>query len=231
MTTTDRDAVIRRIEALLAKAASTDFQAEAEAFAAKAQELMARYLVEQHELGGDRTHRMERRSFAPAGAYAAGRVRLLCQVAQANGVYSYWTKGTGPPTVVLFGRADVLDLVLVTFGLLDAQLVRQLLHVGAGRGDVRAFRHAFVLGFGSAIARRLHEQLRHVEQDTPGVGLVLADLLSEAERFFRAEEPGLRLRATSATLSSWDGMAAGRRAGAAADLGGTSLRGRAALGR
>ena len=68
MTTTDRDAVIRRIEALLAKAASTDFQAEAEAFAAKAQELMARYLVEQHELGGDRTHRMERRSFAPAGA-------------------------------------------------------------------------------------------------------------------------------------------------------------------
>lgn len=230
MTTTSRDGVIRKIEALLAKAGSTGFQAEAEALAAKAQELMTRYLVEQHELGADDRASMARRTFTPNGAYASERVRLLCGVAQANGVYAYWTSGPGSPTAVLFGRADAIELVLATHTLLDTQLVRQLASVGAGRRDVRAFRHAFALGFAAAIQRRLAEQVRTIEADSPGVGLVLADALSEAERFFRQEEPGMRLRTAIPRLSSWEGVEAGRRSGATADLGGRRIAGRPALG-
>ncbi|MCC6436495.1 MAG: DUF2786 domain-containing protein [Acidimicrobiales bacterium] len=230
MNTTSRDAVIRKIEALLAKAGSTGFQAEAEALAAKAQELMARYLIEHHELGAEDGASMIRRTFTPTGAYAAERIRVLCGVAQANGVYAYWNKGGGPPTAVLFGRADVIELVFATFALLDTQLVRQLSTVGAGRRDVRAFRHAFVLGFAAAIRRRLAEQVRTIEADSPGVGLVLADALSEAERFFRQQEPDVRLRTVIPRLSSWEGVEAGRRSGATADLGGRRIDGRPALG-
>lgn len=49
-TNTDRTKLIARVQALLDKAASTGFTAEAESFRAKADELMTKYIIEEHEL-------------------------------------------------------------------------------------------------------------------------------------------------------------------------------------
>ena len=45
-----REDIIRKVQALLDKAASSGFTAEAEAFRAKADELMTRFIIEDHEL-------------------------------------------------------------------------------------------------------------------------------------------------------------------------------------
>ena len=223
----DRDAVIRKIQAMFAKAESTTFQAEAEAFAAKAQELMTAYLIEQHEVAPEDRAAMVARSFTVSGAYALDRVRLLYQVADSNGVFAYRHKRD---TLRLFGRSDTIDMVLATFTILDAQLVRHVASVGAGRPDVRAFRHAFIVGFNASVARRLRERMRNAETDTPGVGLVLRDAKREAEVFFKAENPGMKLRMTGSSYSSLAGASAGLAAGRRADLGGARISGRAAIG-
>ena len=82
--------VLDKVRALLAKAESTTFDAEAEAFTAKAQELMARHRIDRavfearehrHRAGGTR-------SVAGSGSsdpYADAKAMLLANVADANG--------------------------------------------------------------------------------------------------------------------------------------------------
>lgn len=223
----DRDAVIRKIQAMFAKAESTTFQAEAEAFAAKAQELMTAYMVEQHEIAPEDRAAMVTRTHIVHGAYSLDRVRLLYQVADANGVFAY--RG-GKDRLVMFGRADTIDLVLATFVMLDTQLVRHVSRVGHDHHRPRAFRHAFIVGFSAAVRRRLRERVKAAETTTPGVGLVLVDAKREAEAFFRAENPGMKLRTTGSSYSSAAGAHAGMAAGRNADLGGARFAGRAAIG-
>ena len=226
----DRDAVIRKIQAMFAKAESTTFQAEAEAFAAKAQELMTAYLIDQHEIAPEDRAAIVTRDHTVQGAYGGDRMRLLYAICEANGVFSYGNNKVSRSTLRMFGRSDTIDMVLATFTMLDTQLVRHVANVGHGRRDARAFRHAFILGFNSAVRDRLKERMRAAETTTPGVGLVLRDAKREAEAMFAAANPGTRLVSRRSTFSSHAGAGAGLAAGRRADLGGARISGRAAIG-
>lgn len=231
MSTEDRDAVIRKINALMAKADSTGFEAEAEALAAKAQELMARYLIDHGDLGDTELDRPVMREVAVAGRYANARQGLLMRIATINGVFTHtWYLGDDR-AVRMFGRPATIDQVCTLFAVLDTQLLRHLPSVGVGRPDVRSFRHAFIVGFNQAVTARLRRKLHEVEQDSPGVGLVLVDRRSEGEALWQELNPGMRLRSTSTSLSNVAGYIAGDAAGSRADLGGARFSGRAALGR
>ncbi len=103
--------VLDKVRALLAKAESTTFDAEAEAFTAKAQELMTRYRIDRAMLGRDGA-----RGDDPIGRrividdpYADARATLLDQVARANGCRTAWSKDLGFSTV--FGFGAELDAV------------------------------------------------------------------------------------------------------------------------
>lgn len=86
--------VLERVRALLAKAESTTFEAEADAFMSKAQELMAR-----HNRSGDAAG--ERSSLGPGGRcrarrvhiddpYAPQKAQLLAAVADVNDATVVW---------------------------------------------------------------------------------------------------------------------------------------------
>lgn len=226
----DRDAVIRKIQAMFAKAESTTFQAEAEAFAAKAQELMTAYLIEQHEVAPQDRAAIVSRNYTVQGAYAAERSDLLYRIAEANGLFAFGARRVSRSTVAMFGRADTIDMVLATFAMLDAQLVRHVATVGHDHPRPRAFRHAFILGFSAAVNRRLKERMQAAEQKTPGVGLVLRDAKAEGRSVWQAENPGKRLVSRGSSYSSTAGAGAGFAAGGRADLGGARISGRAAIG-
>lgn len=65
MTTLDTHPVILKIQALLAKAESTDFGPEREAYQAKADQLMVKYAVEQYQIDQARKERGERPNSVP----------------------------------------------------------------------------------------------------------------------------------------------------------------------
>lgn len=104
------DKYLTRVRALLAKAEATEFPDEAEAFSAKAQELMSRYslheAVAQHDRG--RAARAAARRIWIDNPYAAAKVSLVQAVGKANSCRTVWAQRLGFVTVV--GSDINLDL-------------------------------------------------------------------------------------------------------------------------
>jgi hypothetical protein len=161
--------LLSRIRALLAKAESTEFAAEAEALSARAQELMAKYSID-HALLAAETGRKEEpggRRIAVDNPYEAPKVSLLQTLAQANRCRVVWSKEIGLVTVIGF-PAD-LDAVELLFTSLLVQANSAMLRAGAkqdalGRSRTRAFRQSFLVSYAVRIGERLSEASGHAEQ-------------------------------------------------------------------
>lgn len=113
-----------RVRALLAKAESTTFPDEAEAFTAKAQELIARHAIDLALLGTDRTGRSPEgdavgRRVLIDDPYGKAKSMLLTAIAKANGCKTVWSNELGVSTV--FGAPNDLDAVELLFTSLLTQ--------------------------------------------------------------------------------------------------------------
>jgi Protein of unknown function (DUF2786) len=187
--------MLSRIRALLAKAEATEYAEEAEALSARAQELMAKYSIDQALLAAE-----SGRKDAPAGRriavdnpYEAPKTSLLQAVATANRCRVVWSKEVGLATVVGF-EAD-LDAVELLFTSLLVQASAAMLHAGSrqdayGRSRTRAFRQSFLVSYAIRIGERLSQAAEH---------------------------------ATREAAADQDAAAAGQPAGAVAGAGGTAL--------
>lgn len=107
------------IRALLAKAESTDFPAEAESFAAKAQELMTRHSIDEALLdarhGDELAAGVRARRLHIDDPYAKEKVGLLAQVAAVNRVKVVYGSDVAIATVVGFPQdLDVTDLLFTS---------------------------------------------------------------------------------------------------------------------
>ena len=96
--------MLDRVRALLAKAESSQFPQEAEAFTAKAQELMARHSIDAALLagagsGGDVPEGVRLGTDKP---YDEAKALLIQQVAEANRCRSVWSDDLGFATVLGF---------------------------------------------------------------------------------------------------------------------------------
>ena len=141
-----------KVRALLAKAESTSFPAEAEACTAKAQELMERYAIDEAMLAGDRAvsgaaTSMRVRIDAP---YARPKAVLLFAVARANRCRAVYDAGYGFATVFGFGS----DLWAVDL-LFTSLLVQAGVAMQREEERSRGFRHAFLLAFAYRIGERM----------------------------------------------------------------------------
>jgi hypothetical protein len=215
--------ILSRVRALLAKAESTEFPEEAEALTAKAHQLMARYAIDQlpHDTaGGAGLHRV-----AIEAPYPSAKFLLLGGIAHANRCEAIWSKNDGVATIVGF-PVDVATVELLYTSLL-IQATTAMLAQGPkadrrGRSRTKAFRHSFLLAFGSRIGQRLQEQTSAEEEAAaaePGTDLVplLAERAAEVDKAVSEAFPRLRNHRVSA--SSGDGIRAGHRAADQADLG------------
>jgi hypothetical protein len=218
-----------RIMALLAKAESTTFPAEAEALTGKAQELMTLYAIDaamlaSHKGAGD--DKIVVHKVTVPDPYAKAKSYLLNVVAKANGCQSVRHMGQGFSSLV--GPTANVEVVEALFASLLTQGASAMLNTPTPPGvNTRSFRQSFLVGYATRIGQRLTEAARASEAEAkaaePGVGLVLASQHREVAKRFREEFPHTSTSRISS--SSGSGRAAGESAANRANLGGSALGG------
>lgn len=154
--------ILRRVRALLAKAESTNYEAEAETFTAGAQALMARHSIDAALLAAQAPsgQRPQARRIGIDNPYEAQKTTLLHEVASANRCRTVWSKELGFVTVI--GFESDLDAVEVLFTSLLVQATRAMTAAGRrtdryGRSRTRVFRSSFLTAYAGRIGERLRE--------------------------------------------------------------------------
>ena len=158
---------LKLIRALLAKAEATTFDAEAESFTAKAQEMMTRHSIDAAVLASaykasGAQHGVESRRVHIDNPYADEKATFLSIIADVNGARAVWSPGPGFVTVMGFP----VDLHLTD--LLFTSLLVQATHAAAEstsvdrRSRTPSYRRAFLLSY----AYRIGERLEAAKQQT-----------------------------------------------------------------
>jgi hypothetical protein len=208
---------LERVRALLAKAESTEFDAEADAFTAKAQELMTRHAIDDallaaHGAGRNAGEQPSATRIGIDDPYAHPKAILLAVIADASQCRSVWSKTFGFSTV--FGHVGDLASVELLYTSLLLQARKAMMRTGDSgtRARSRSFRRSFLLGFADRIGGRLEEAACAAVADA--VEDRGADFLPVlAERSCRVEE--LRndafphLAQQRVTMGDWSGWASG----------------------
>lgn len=220
------------IRKLLAKAEGAATPAEAEAYTAKAVELMARHGVDEALLGAAEPGRDEigATRVPVEDPYSAGKARLLGWVAGALGcrcvLHGAWAGKVAAVTV--FGHATDRHRVEVLHTSLLLQATTQLVRLRPpDPGEsVAAYRRSWLHGFAVEVHRRLSDAERaaavaHRPVHGPSVALVLADRHERVQRAYAEAFPVLG-RSRRSVLSG-SGFGAGSHAGSRADLGRSSV--------
>ena len=214
--------VLARVRALLAKAESTEFDEEAEALTAKAQELIARHAIDEALLQTpDEVGAPSARRIPVEAPYADAKASLLHVIAEANRCRAVHSDGYGWVTV--FGYDADLDAVELLAASLLAQATAAMVRHGsrrdaAGRSRTRSFRNAFLLGFATRVGQRLREATDTgvAEADQARLLPVLAVRRDHLDRAVADAFPHLHQRRRPITNGS--GWSAGHAAADRADL-------------
>jgi hypothetical protein len=227
--------ILSRVRALLAKAESTTFPAEAETFTAGAQALMARHSIDLALLEAtapDTRRRPISRRIGIDNPYEGPKVMLLDAVAKANRGRVVWSKEMGFCTLV--GFQHDLDTVETIFTSLLIQSTRAMTKAGSratadGRSRTRSFRQSFLSSYAARIGERLaaatQTQTQEAAAEPGGQSLlpVLAARDHEVEVEFSTLFPEVTRRSVGSVTDS-EGWHRGRSAADAAVLsGGTAL--------
>jgi hypothetical protein len=219
--------VLERVRALLAKAESSTFEAEAQAFTAKAHELMTRHALE-HALvtrGPGDADRPVARRLCIDDPYADAKSHLLAVIADACRCTAVLLGGLQMVTVVGFAsdlaEVDVLytSLLVQAQGALD-QLARDA--EPGSRERSRGFRSSFLRGFAHRIGDRLRiagaATVADLDRSSGGALVpVMAERREAVDHQVAEMHPRLRTKHVSAP-SDRLGWYAGRQAADRADL-------------
>lgn len=255
----EENPALGRIRGLLVKAERTDNEHEAEAFRAKAYELIAKYGIDEAELAmsnpglnivGDSRIEMH----AP---FAQDKVSLFMAIASSMGVKAVQRKEWREGKYYRASRSDRQVIFLHAFGtkgdleraeLLYTSLLLQQAnelarHPAPSYLDMQkkaAWRRSWLAGYSAKIAQRMREAEREAEAAKPTVtnaetgetkstALVLATKAEQVYRAMAEEYPNLQ--AGKARKLTGGGYGQGVAAGARANLGGKGVSGgRKAIG-
>lgn len=240
MTTISQEAIIRRVQGLLAKAESTDNAAEAEAFSAKAAELIDKYRLEAAQLRrpGDE-QQYGRMTFQLAGhKYLRATLSLLMEVTEHYGVVVMIPSTGNSKYPTLVGDADDVRHSIMLFRSLVLQRDRALLsEPNVFGGNVNKFRNSFAYGYANRIGQRLEvlrRQQRQVAQvEHNAAALELYGRLNAVEKWLEAKrgKPLGKVKQNDAAVDPF-ALLVGDAAAQKADLGhgGLSGAGSRALG-
>jgi hypothetical protein len=186
--------LLARVQALLAKAEATDYDEEAEALAAKAQELVSRHSLGRL-LAQGRTEqsgqRPDVRRLWIEAPYVFPKAMLVHVVADANRCRSVVTEALGCCTLV--GSAGDLDAVEVLVPSLLVQAHLAMVRCGrqadrSGRSRTRSFRQSFLLAYADRIGERLRSADEHVATSTGRSAELVPVLARHRERVDAAFE-------------------------------------------
>lgn len=231
-----QQAMLAKVEALLAKAESTEFNEERESLVAKAQELMTKYAIEEAMLrkASDAADiQIDHVQINLSGIkYSKAVSLLIAAIANANNCHTVvtskgWNQSTGKRErgyahATIFGTPSSLDCVLMLVESLHRQMEIAIRETPVPEWEHgKTFRNNFVIAFANTIDRRLKASVQEtIKNDTrAGVSLMLRDEAQMASQ--GAEEHfGHKLGAASGPSGrrSDAGTQAGREAGNRASL-------------
>ena len=162
LTARTNDPMLNRVRALLALAESTTFDAEAEAFTAKAQELMTRHAIDSAlvSAGRDRSERPLTIRVALDDPYVAAKSQLLHHVAKHSRCVSVHLRRYAMSSVTGFAGDVAASELLFTSLLVQAQTAMHTAAATAPAGAParsRSFRSAFLFAYAHRIGERLAE--------------------------------------------------------------------------
>lgn len=220
-----RNRLLARVRALLAKAESTPYEAEALAFTAKAQELMARHAITEAMLGeGGRDGGPGRRDFALDPPYIDAKAFLLGAIAGVNRCQVVWSRE--PARAAVFGYPSDLSATELLYTSLLIQATRAIAASGpvrdvTGTSRTRSYRRSYLLGFASRIGERLRAAAASTSDAVEGeLGVSLVPVFAErADRIRTAvDEAFPRTSSRRVEASNGGGYVAGRAAADRASL-------------
>lgn len=232
---------LKLITKLLAKAESTPFPAEAQAFQEHAERLMVRYGIEQASVdaevgkaGKPREAMIEER-VEFAGQYRVGLARGFSYIAAAfDSVTVLQATTTSKKLLYLIGAASDVGQILRLFSSLRIQMATAMAVWWLGY-DFKDFltahektleRRQFQLGFLSTVAQRIeHIHRSEVASGSPGSSLMLANRRDRAEQHAKELYPEVRRgRSQALSVGSRDAHSAGVSAGITATVNGQVAR-------
>jgi hypothetical protein len=218
--------LVQRVRKLLDKAENTDNPHEAEAFAGKAADLIARHRIDPARLAerGDAADDLALSELnVGRGAYVRGRISLLANVAEAHDVRMVYQSTPTGSVVFLAGRRQVASQMATLRRSTGAATQRE--------------RRAFLFGFAGRIGELLTEvqaTATRESQATSDGGAAMAVAVRErrerVDDFADRTWGKVRSAGRAAPLAA-DGYERGANAANRADVGRTRLGGRPAIGR
>jgi hypothetical protein len=218
------DAKLERVRALLAKAEATTFPAEAEAYTAKAQELISRHSIDEALLaeGGGVEVVPYARRIGVDHPYENEKASLLNSVARANRCHVVWSPEFGFATVFGFDAdIDAVDL-LHTSLLVQAHraMARTEPRGKAGRSRLKNFRQSFLVGYAVRIGERLAEASRAALDQAADPAALLPVLASRDVQVREARDRSFpsTTRGRGFRVASLEGWESGREAADEAKL-------------
>jgi hypothetical protein len=227
--------ILEKIRKLVAQANDQGAtEQEAEAFAARAAELMARHGVEQALLDAARDPKdnpLEHKVIVLEAPYAHERGLLISGIGRALSVKVYWNRRSA----TLVGRRSDIERTeqLYTQLLLFAVThLKRPVDVGWRRYDAtesriytQQYRKAWITGFAQMIGIRMQRaHKKAVEDAAPGSALVLADRLDVATQHGKKLFPDAGVH-KARTIRNKAGYVAGITAAESADIGLTRIGG------
>ncbi len=235
--TTPDAAFVDRVRKLLAKAEATSNPHEAELFAAKAAELIARHRIDPAHLAdiGRDDALAVRRIALGRGAYVRARLALLMAVAGPNDVRIVFETGPAGTTALAAGYASDLELVEVLYASLHQQAAAQMSSIRRSTGPATTkYRRSFLFGYAQRVGQLLDAASdRAASAATPDeAGRAAVARRDRATRVtdFADESFGRVVRARPAAAPQASAWAAGSAAAEGADVGRRRVPGRRALG-
>ena len=240
----DSRSLLVRVRKLMDKASATSNSHEADAFARKAAELVARHRIDPDRVAGldDRDELVVRDIPLGRGAYVRARLALLMAVASPHDArVVFGSTPTGTVAHVAGHRRD-LDVVELMYHSLHGQAATHMAQERRSTASsTQRFRRSFLFGYAERMGALLDDARRETEaavvrsETSDGADHGVATEVALVERGRRVDEFAQEAfgrvrtaRAPGAALAS--GWNAGVSAADRADVGRTRLSGRRALG-
>lgn len=228
------DSIITRIEALLAKAESTGYGPEADAYLAKAQELMVKHSIDSAMLRSqdDKAKAsevilVEIRTAARNSKSGPRLLSLLTVIARHNFCRTFRKGSSGLCAIV--GFPEDIERVRTLYALISMQMqteaTRQMRLQPSGQGGHK-FRMGFYDGYCIAVSARLEQAAASANAAAKEeYGQAGALVLRDKKALVNQHESLQNLQSQRVSAGSWSGINAGRDAGFRADIGNTRVGG------
>lgn len=221
-----REALLNTVNALMAKAASTEFGPEAEAFLAKAEQLIERHAIEQAELrvAGDKSADTDsltasRVSIIPKLLTSEALRNLLTTLARGNRCKTVWIYPSA--TVAVYGfetDVEATKMIYHTLATMMPKDCERAVRLQKPGRQAQVFRKNFYNGFVAGVYASIYAaQVERECTTTTGHELVLLkDTVARVNDFVSQEHPKLNSIKRNEHVYNHNAAQAGVRAGTAA---------------